>query len=870
MHRDHIPLGVGFYPDWFYKHYGISFGREYYFDPETRIQTRMEIEKRLFERFGDVGLGNPDPAPKPLITFGMVMLPAIFGCEIVYEDAALPWAMPLNLSEDDVMKLEVPDIFNSYPMTEMIRQIDYMKEKYGNVVGDINTTGIQNLALKIRGDQLYFDFYENPELCHHLLSICTESIIRLFEFNHRTTGTGAIDVTPMCDPKLYVFPNCTAEQISLKDYEEFILPYDNQVADVCHPIGIHHCGSVNQVLDGYAKVRHLEFIEIGFGSDVTRTREVLGPEVAVNARISPVLMKNGTPEEVAAEVRHLIDNGAPLNNFSIDTVGLTYGTPDENVKAALRTAAEYGRLDRKPSPVSVPGPGAGRVKYAGPVETTLKTPTKTVVIGPGHPMVIIGERINPTGRKELVHAIEEGNFERVQAEAMRQVEHGAHVLDVNVGISGIDEPEILKKAILAIREVTDVPLCIDSALPRALAAGLEVYEGKALVNSVNGEKNKLDRILPLVREHGAAVIGLTMDDNGIPEKAEKRLEIARLIVERAEKMGIPREDVIIDPLAMAVSADHRAGLETLKALRLIRDELGVNQTLGLSNISFGLPDRTSINVMFLAMAILNGLTCPILDPTVAEMRRATVLADLLLGKDPFCMTYLSLSGKPTQTTPEQPERETNVLDLLKLAVINGNRKIGVDLAQKALDSGADPQEIINDYLIAGLNRVGEQFEKKEIFVPQMMIAARTMQACVDLVRPFLKKDRLEHHLGTVLIGTVFGDLHDIGKNLTRLLLESSGFKVIDLGENVPAQNFVDAAIKHNAAVVGLSSLLTTGDPHVKETVKALKSSGLKDTIKVICGGAALTPKFVLETCGADAHAKDAADGVKKIKEMLGV
>lgn len=192
--KDHIPLGVGFYPDWFNKHYGISFGRDYYFDPEKRVQTRMTIEKCLHERFGDVGLGNPDPEPKPLITFGMVMLPSIFGCEIIYKDDALPWAMPLNLSEDEIMKLEVPDIFNSHPMTDMIRQIETLKGKYGKVIGDINTTGVQNLALKIRGDQLYFDFYEKPELCRHLMQICTDCIIQLFKFNHETTGTGAVDM----------------------------------------------------------------------------------------------------------------------------------------------------------------------------------------------------------------------------------------------------------------------------------------------------------------------------------------------------------------------------------------------------------------------------------------------------------------------------------------------------------------------------------------------------------------------------------------------------------------------------------------------------------------------------------------------------
>ena len=277
--QDHIRLQTGFYPDWFYKQYGISFDEKYYFDPETRIEARMAMEKALYERFGDVGLGDPDPKPKPLITFGMVMLPAIFGCDIVYEKDALPWAMPLNLSEDAVMKLEVPDIFNTYPMTEMLKQIEYLKEKYGTVVGDINTTGVQNLALKIRGDQLYIDYFENPELCHHLLKLCTTCIIQLFKFNLETTGTGAVDVTPMCDPKLCVLPNCMIEQISLDIFEQHLLQYDNQIADACAPahLGIHHCGSVNEVLDGYGKVRNLDFIEIGFGSDVPRTREVFGP-----------------------------------------------------------------------------------------------------------------------------------------------------------------------------------------------------------------------------------------------------------------------------------------------------------------------------------------------------------------------------------------------------------------------------------------------------------------------------------------------------------------------------------------------------------------------------------------------------------------
>ena len=276
------------------------------------------------------------------------------------------------------------------------------------------------------------------------------------------------------------------------------------------------------------------------------------------------------------------------------------------------------------------------------METTLRSTKETVVIGPDRPLVIIGERINPTGRRKLAKALEDGNLKLVQEEATKQVQEGAHVLDVNVGVSGIDEPKLLKEAILAVREVTEVPLCIDSALPRALEAGLQVYKGKALVNSVNGEERKLKEVLPVVKQYGAAVIGLTMDDDGIPKDAPKRLQIARKIVEEAQKIGIPPEDVIIDPLAMAISTDHTAALETLKAFRLIRDELGVNQTMGASNISFGLPERHPINGIFLAMAAIHGVTCPILDPTVWEIRRSILITDLLLGRDEYCMNFISI------------------------------------------------------------------------------------------------------------------------------------------------------------------------------------------------------------------------------------
>jgi 5-methyltetrahydrofolate--homocysteine methyltransferase len=275
------------------------------------------------------------------------------------------------------------------------------------------------------------------------------------------------------------------------------------------------------------------------------------------------------------------------------------------------------------------------------METIIRSSKETVTISPDRPMVIIGERINPTGRKKMAAALELGNLTLIREEGIKQVKEGAHILDVNVGVSGIDEPLILKEVVQILGEVTQVPLCIDSALTKAIQAGLEVYQGKALVNSVNGEERKLKDVLPVVKQYGAAVIGLTMDDAGIPKKAERRLEIAEAILNAAQKEGIPAEDLVIDPLAMAIGTDHETALETLKALRLIRDKLGLNQTLGVSNISFGLPERHPINGIFLALAAMNGLTCSIVDPTIWEMRRAALITDLLLGKDEFCMKFIS-------------------------------------------------------------------------------------------------------------------------------------------------------------------------------------------------------------------------------------
>lgn len=337
---EHIRVSVGFYANWWYKNYGISYGKQYYYDPDYRIEAAMNQQKLLHERFGDLGLGNPDPQPNPFVDYGMALVPELFGCEITFFDDALPWAIPADLTEEQISKLTVPDVLNTYPMTEIIRQMDYLEKKYGRVTGNINTCGILNLALKIRGDQLYMDFYENPELVHNLMNICLETIVPLANYVRGRTGTLASSVTPMAPPEMYITPNCTSVQVSNESYEEFVLPYEIKLANALQPFGIHHCGSVDNVVEGYSKIKNMQFIEVGPKSDLRRVRELM-PNIFINARIDPVRMLQCTAEEIEQDVKHLIDTGGPLELLSIDAVGLDYGTPDENVRAMLNTGKSY-------------------------------------------------------------------------------------------------------------------------------------------------------------------------------------------------------------------------------------------------------------------------------------------------------------------------------------------------------------------------------------------------------------------------------------------------------------------------------------------------------------------------------------------------
>ncbi len=474
---------------------------------------------------------------------------------------------------------------------------------------------------------------------------------------------------------------------------------------------------------------------------------------------------------------------------------------------------------------------------------------------------IIGERINPTGKKLFKEALKRRDLDYIMKQAIEQTSAGAEILDVNVGLPDIDEKDMMLAAVDAVQSVCDAPLQIDTTELSVLEAALRVVSGKPIVNSVNGEEEKLSTVLPLVKKYGAAVVGLTLDENGIPKSAEERFAIAERILNRALEYGIPREDVYIDCLTLTVSAEQEGAAETLKALRMVKERLGLKTVLGVSNISFGLPNRELINCNFLAAAMNSGLDLPIINPNVASMSGAVRAYRLLSGYDKggadFIAAYANEAAKPAAAAVQQ-------LDIAA-AVAGGLKAECAAAAEKLLSDGADPMTIINDRLIPALDAAGDKFEKGTIFLPQLIQSAGAAQAAFDVIKQHIAaKGGDTESRGRVVLATVKGDIHDIGKNIVKTLLENYGFEVIDLGKDVDHQAVVDAAIKYDVRLVGLSALMTTTLKSMEGTIALLRENNVN--CKIVVGGAVLTPEYA-EKIGADFYAKDAKETVDIAKKV---
>ncbi|MBC8017900.1 MAG: homocysteine S-methyltransferase family protein [Verrucomicrobia bacterium] len=556
----------------------------------------------------------------------------------------------------------------------------------------------------------------------------------------------------------------------------------------------------------------------------------------------------GTPAEMTSYHERMIDLG-------VRVIGGCCGTTPAHIRAMKAALANQ-------QPAWQP-----RAETSG--VTLLSSRAGWCAVGGDNKTAIIGERINPTGKKLYSQELFDGKVAYIRREAMEQIEMGATLLDINVGAPGIDEPGAMERAVFCVSAVAGVPLVLDSSDPAALERGLKAADGKVLINSVSGEAKSLRRVLPLARKYGAAVIGLTLDNKGIPDSAEGRLAIARRIRNAARRQGIPDADIIIDCLTLTVSAEQKRAAETLRTIRLVKDKLGLATVLGVSNISFGLPQRALISSAFFAMAMAAGLDAAIINPKDKAMMDAWRSAMVLLNRDHQASAYIeAYRGEQADcgVSLTVADAALPIRERLARAVINGDRDGIVALVEQAFGEGLTPMQVSNEGFMPGLEEVGRRFEKNIFFLPQVMQSADTMQTGFARLKEEMKGQSFESR-GRILMATVEGDIHDIGKNIVCTLLESHGFEVFDIGKNVSAATIIAKAREFSVQAVGLSALMTTTMSEMDNVIKKLRSAGIKTFTMV--GGAVVTQEYA-DRIGADLYARDAMEAVAKIKRLLAI
>ena len=505
----------------------------------------------------------------------------------------------------------------------------------------------------------------------------------------------------------------------------------------------------------------------------------------------------------------------------------------------------------------------------------LTTETMTLDIDVDGSFMIIGERINPTGKKALQGELKEGRLDIVEDMAIEQVENGASILDINMGMNGIDEKEMMVKVVQEVTAITNVPLSIDSSHVGVIEAALRIYPGRALINSISLEKEKFEKLLPIAKKYGAMFILLPLSDKGLPKDIEEKKEIIHTILDAAIEVGLSKEDIIVDGLVNTVGANKDAAIQTLETIRYCKEDLNLATTVGLSNISFGLPERQFVNSTFLAFAIQAGLTMAIANPSQDLLVNTAFASDLLLGKEEADVRYINrVTLRPTVITSgttvpgkNTVEEQHNGNDVVFEAVVKGDRKRIQSLVVKALEDGKAPSDILDNLLIPAINEVGSLFDRQIYFLPQLISSAETMKIAIDYLEPMLKKDNSIRSLGTIVTATVAGDIHDIGKNLVVLMLKNYGFRLIDLGKDVPTDKIIQTAKEEDADIIALSALMTTTMLEMKRVVQLRKETGLR--AKVIIGGAVITQSYADEI-GADGYSKDAGETVLLVKRLLGI
>ena len=565
---------------------------------------------------------------------------------------------------------------------------------------------------------------------------------------------------------------------------------------------------------------------------------VINPNAGLPSVVNGKTVFDVEPEEFAQKVKLLVENGA-------SAVGGCCGTTPAHIRELVSVCKDIEIqpiTDKKLTVVS---------SYNHAVYFTRKP-------------LIIGERINPTGKSKFKQALRDHDMEYIYKEGLTQEEKGAHILDVNVGLPEIDEPQLMEEAVTGIQAIIDLPLQIDTSDPIAMERALRCYNGKPMLNSVNGKKESMESVFPIAKKYGAVVVCLCLDEGGIPETVEGRIAIAEKIVKTAESYGIPKKNLVMDALVMTISTGKDNALITLEALRRIRYELGIHTVLGVSNISFGLPERGKVNTTFFTMALQNGLSAGIVNPSSEPMMAAYYSFNALIGEDDQCIEYIEKCGTPAEQLRSVVNSKSSELTLDE-AIIKGLTESAYQATMKLLAEGNDSLSIINDKLIPALDVVGKGFEEKKMFLPQLLMSADAAKASFEAIKKVLSESgKKSESKGKIVIATVKGDIHDIGKNIVKTLLENYGFEMIDLGKDVEPELILKTVQEQNVRLVGLSALMTTTVVNMEETIKLLRENHAN--CRVMVGGAVLTQEYA-DMIGADFYSKDAMGSVRYANEL---
>lgn len=756
-------------------------------------------------------------------------------------------------------------------MTSMIRDLVAISKKAAEstpghpvyVAGDLTMTGEQLKPMGKMELETLIDIYKEQILC--LVDAGADLLVVETMMSLAETRAALIAAKEVCD--LPVIATLTFEA----DGRTLFGTDAKTAAIVLESLGASAIGA--NCSTGPAQMENI------ISEMVSHTRI---PVIAKPNAGLPFLDENGTTcynmeaEEFAEEMEVLVNAGATI-------LGGCCGTTPEFIRQIHERFGTDAKVAASRRPDGIRYLTSERITHS---------------FGLDDGFFVVGERINPTGKKALQAQLREGSFEKVIQFAEEQEACGAKVLDINMGMSGIDEKASMLRALEEVSGVTNLPLSLDSSYVEVLEAALRNYPGRALVNSVSLETEKFEKLLPIVAKYGAMFILLPLSDAGLPKDIEEKKEIIHKIYDRALSLGMCKEDIVVDGLVATVGANPKAALETLETIRYCKEN-GFATICGLSNISFAMPERSFVNTAFLTLAIQAGLTMAIANPSQELLMSCALAADLLLNKEEAALRYIEYAGgvrerreekeaelakklallenqgttaktgtagnAAKETTTDNGPQINEMQDKLKTAVLKGNRNGIVKITKEALESGEKPAELLNQVLLPAINQVGEFFDQGKYFLPQLIASAEAMKNSIEVLEPLLQTGGTGEEMPVVVIATVEGDIHDIGKNLVALMLKNHGFHVIDLGKDVPQAKILESAKEHHAEFIALSALMTTTMQRMREIVAAAKEEGI--TAKIIIGGAVITQEYADEI-GADGYSKDAADAVKLAKSLM--